>query len=219
VKAVVVASGDADPRDADRLADAELVVAADGGAGWLDAVGHRPDLLVGDLDSADPELVARLAAAGTVIERHAADKDATDAELAVASAVAAGADSVLMLGALAGARLDHEMANLLMLGDPRWQDQLQDLRIVRGGTTVRALRGAGTLELELPVGGIVTLLPLGGGASGVTTGGLRYPLRGEALRLGRSRGVSNLVERLPASVSAEDGMLLVIEIATQGDEQ
>ena len=62
------------------------LVAADGGAAWLDGAGRRPDLLVGDLDSAHHALVERLSAAGTVIERHPADKEASDTELAIEAA-------------------------------------------------------------------------------------------------------------------------------------
>jgi len=211
VKAVVVAGGDVDTRDVDELDGADLVVAADGGAAWLDGVGRRPDLLVGDLDSAAPELVERLAAAGTPIERHAVEKDATDAELALERAVEAGADRVVVLGALGGERLDHELANLMLLADPRWRGRLADLRMVRGGTRVRALHSGDEMRIEAPAGATVTLLPVGGDATGVTTRGLRFGLRGEPLHFGRSRGLSNVVADLQASVSLEDGVLLVIE--------
>jgi thiamine pyrophosphokinase len=61
----------------------------------------------------------------------------------------------------------------------------------------------------------VSLLPVGGDALGVRTDGLLFPLAGEALRFGRSRGVSNEVAAAPASVSLEDGVLLVIETAKE----
>ena len=40
-------------------------------------------------------------------------------------------------------------------------------------------------------GAVLTLLALGGPASGVTTDGLRWPLRAETLQPGSTRGVSN----------------------------
>ena len=54
-------------------------------------------------------------------------------------------------------------------------------------------------------------------AGGITTGGLRYPLRGEELAAGTSRGLSNEVIEPPATVTVEDGLLLAIEIA--GEER
>ncbi len=210
VRAIVVADGEPAAGDAGLLDGVDLVVAADAGAGWLAALGRRPDLLVGDLDSVDPGLVEELAAAGVPIERHPAHKDASDTELALERAVAGGADRVVILGALGGARLDHELANLLLLADPAWQ-RLADLRIVRERTVVRALHAGASLALEAPIGAVVTLIPIAGDADGVRTTGLRYELHGDPLRIGRSRGLSNVVVQRPASVSLERGTLLVIE--------
>jgi thiamine pyrophosphokinase len=211
VKAVVVAAGDADARDAAHLAGAELLIAVDGGARWMESVGVLPDLLLGDLDSVEPALVERLRAADVEVERHPVEKDESDAELAIERAVTAGADQIVVIGALGGARLDHQLANLFLLADRRWQGALRDLRMVRGGTVVRALHGGGRLELEAESGGLVTLLPVAGDAGGVRTDGLRFALDGQLLAFGRSRGLSNQVERAPASVSLERGTLLVIE--------
>jgi thiamine pyrophosphokinase len=213
VKAVVVADGEPDARDADQLADADLIVAADGGARWLDAIGVRPHLLIGDLDSVDPDLIVRLAAEGVSVERHPVDKDASDAELALDRATASGADEVVVLGALGGERLDHELANLFLLADPSWQ--VRNLRVVRGGTVVRAVLGGEQLSLLGAIGDLVSLLPIGGDAEGVRTAGLRFPLSGECLRLGPSRGLSNRVVDQPASVSLERGTLLVVETASE----
>ncbi|MGH2455376.1 MAG: thiamine diphosphokinase [Candidatus Limnocylindria bacterium] len=216
MRAVVVAGGDPEASDARWLEGAGLVVAADAGAAWLERVGRRPDLLVGDLDSVEPALVERLERAGVAVERHPVDKDASDAELAVSRAAHAGATSIVVLGALGGGRLDHELANLLLIADPDWVGAGHDLRIVRGGTLVRAVHGGERLGLEAGVGGIVTLLPVGGDAEGVETDGLRFLLAGERLRFGRSRGLSNEVVAVPASVALAGGTLLVVERTTEG---
>jgi thiamine pyrophosphokinase len=208
VKAIVVAGGNAAPQDAALLAGADLVIAADSGAHWLDSSGVDPDLVIGDMDSIDPALLDRLAARGTEVERHPADKEASDLELAMSRAAAAGADEVVILGALRGERLDHELANLLLLVDGEWDGI--DVRVVRGGTTVSSLRGGSRRELGGAAGDLVTLLPVGD-ATGARTDGLRYPLVGETLHAGRSRGLSNEVEHAPASVSLDGGTLLIIE--------
>jgi thiamine pyrophosphokinase len=46
---------------------------------------------------------------------------------------------------------------------------------------------------------------------GVTTIGLRYPLRDEDLAMGPPRGLSNVVDAVDARVSIRDGLLLLIE--------
>jgi thiamine pyrophosphokinase len=215
MRAVVVASGELVAGDAAWLVHADMVIAADGGAGLLDRMGQRPDLLVGDLDSIDPALAERLAADGVPIERHPADKEASDTELAVTSALDAAATEVVILGAVGGDRLDHELANLLLLADPALAGR--DVRAARGQTTVRAVHGGERLELQGAAGDVVTLLPVGGDATGITTVGLRWPLEGAALTMGRSRGLSNEVVRAPASVRVEHGTLLVVVTALRGE--
>ena len=215
MKVVVVASGELVASDAAWLDDAELVIAADGGAGSLDRMGRTPDRLVGDLDSVDPELAERLAAGGTRIDRHPVDKEASDTELAVEEAHGAGATAVVLLGAMGGSRLDHELANLLVLADPALAGR--DMRAVRGGTQVRALHAGDRLVLSGSMGDLVTLLPIGGDAAGVTTEGLRWQLDEATLRMGRSRGLSNEVVGAPASVRITDGTLLVVETAAEGE--
>lgn len=132
-------------------------------------------------------------------------------ELAVEAAVSAGATAVTIVAALGGPRLDHELANLLLLADPGWGRRGVELRIVRGATSVRALHGPGSASLAGAPGGGVTLLPVGGDATGVCTTGLRYPLDDEPLLLGRARGLSNVIETSPAGVRLATGTLLIIE--------
>jgi thiamine pyrophosphokinase len=211
---VVVASGPMPEGDAHWLDAADLVIAADGGAVTLDGLGRHPDRLVGDLDSTPPVLVARLEAQGVPVERHPTDKEATDTELALAAARAAGASEIVVLGGLGGDRLDHELANLLLLADPSLEGR--DVRIVSGHTSVRLVSGGGSLALDGVDGDLVSLLPIGGDAAGVTTAGLRWGLHGATLPIGASRGISNEIVTAPASVSLEDGILLVVEIAIQG---
>ena len=211
MKAVVVAAGELDPADVAHVDAAELTIAADGGAESLERIGRGPQVLIGDLDSVDPRLEERLEQGGTRVERHPVDKEASDTELAVEAAFAAGATEVTLLGATGGERLDHELANLLLLADRAFAGR--GLTAVRGAARVTALHGGDRHELGGSPGDLVTLLPVGGDAEGVTTDGLRWPLDAATLELGRSRGLSNEVVTSPASVRLETGVLLVIETA------
>lgn len=207
MNAVVAAHGIVDERDAALALSADLVVAADGGALHLMRWGVAPAVVVGDMDSLDEATLAGLAARGARIERHPADKDESDLELALARAVELGARRITVLGAFGG-RIDYTIANSLLLADGRWAGV--DLRAVLGATTVRPLRGPSELRIEAGRGAVVSLLPLGR-AAGITTEGLRFPLADGALREGASRGVSNEVIAVPARVRLRDGVLLVVE--------
>lgn len=214
MKAVVVASGELDPADALYLDGADLTIAADGGAASLDGLGRTPQLLIGDLDSVDVSLVERLERGGTRVERHPLDKEASDTELAVEAAFAAGAAEVTLLGAAGGERLDHELANLLLVADAAFAGLA--LRAVRGASRVTAVHGGQLHPLDGRPGDLVTLLPVSGDASGVTTAGLRWSLDAATLAMGRSRGLSNEIVSTPASVRLEKGVLLLIETARRG---
>lgn len=212
MRAVVVAHGDAAISDRDVAASADLLVAADGGALLCAEWGLQPQLVVGDLDSLGVEGAEQLGRAGTRVIGYPVDKDESDTEIAVRCALDAGATDIVVLAALGGERLDHELANVLFLSDPRLRGRA---RLVRGGTTVRSLAPGAPLLLQGRPGDLVTLLPLSE-ADGVVTEGLRFPLHGEPLRAGSTQGLSNVIAVAGASVRITHGQLLVIE-TTQED--
>jgi thiamine pyrophosphokinase len=188
---------------------ARIVVAADGGARLADPLALRIDHWVGDGDSLGRDELDELRAAGVPIELVAADKDESDTELAVLAAVTRGATDVTILGGLGGPRLDHALANVALLGHPALQGKTA--RILADRSRVTLLTGPATLELKGRIGDLVSLLPLGGDADGVTTDGLRFPLRDEQLKAGPARGLSNVRLTQVSRVRVVRGRLLVVE--------
>ena len=221
--AVVVADGDVPTRDALDAAwpgwadDIDLVVAADGGLVRARTIGLEPTLLVGDLDSLDAGALAQARADGLTVHRSPAAKDESDAELALVEALDAGAGRVTILGAFGGSRIDHELANIWLLAHPATVGARVELLDDRArATLIVAPAGEApvTRHLPGPVGGTVSLLPFGGDAIGITTHGLRYPLRDEPLVTGPARGLSNVRESPDAAVTLRQGRILVVETPT-----
>ncbi len=188
--------------------DVDLVVAADGGARHAATLGLRIDRWVGDGDSIAPGDLDRLAAAGVRIDRAPVEKDETDAELALRAVLASDPPRITILGALGGARLDHELGNIWLLAHPGLAGR--DAVLLDGRSRIR-LAGPGAVSLAGRVGDVISLLPFGGDASGITTRGLRYPLTGEPLRVGQSRGLSNVRDAPDAGLTLEEGRLLIVE--------
>ena len=182
----------------------DIIVAADGGARHALAAGLTPAHVIGDLDSVPAEIRARLEAAGTVFHIHPPTKDETDLELALLWATAQGADEIVVLGALGG-RPHQALANLLLLTLPALTGHA--VLVHSGDWEIRLLRGGETLRLRGHPGDTLSLLPLGGDAEGVTTRGLAYPLHDETLRFGPARGVSNVFAGEAIAVTLEKGML------------
>jgi thiamine pyrophosphokinase len=172
------------------------------------ALGLRVDRIVGDFDSADAGAVDAAVAAGAVIERHPAAKDATDLELAIDTAARSGASRIIVVGG-GGGRVDHLLANMLLLASPQWASfEIEawfgpHVIVVHGGRGPRAVQGA--------PGSIVTLLPVGGAARGIVTDGLEYPLTREDLEPGTTRGVSSVMLSSTATVTLETGTLIVVQ--------
>jgi thiamine pyrophosphokinase len=187
--------------------DADVVIAADGGATRLATTGRRPDLVVGDMDSLAPDAKRDLERAGVGFEVHPHEKEQTDAELALDAAVKRGADEIVVVGAFAGTRLDHMIGNVLLLAHEDFA--AIDVALVTERATFRSLLGPGILELEGAPGDWVTLEPLSEVVRGVATDGLRYPLRHEELVRGSTRGVSNELTERRGSVEVGTGLLLV----------
>lgn len=194
-----------------------LVVAADGGARHAAPLGLRIDIWVGDGDSVDRDMLASLVAEGIEIRRFPTDKDASDTELAIGTAVERGADSIVVLGGLGGPRLDHGLANIGLLALPALRERPSV--ILDGTNRVSALFApgpdGGVVQRPLggPIGDGVSLLPIGDGVEGVTTGGLAYPLADEGLPAGPARGLSNLRTSPDAWVALRRGGLLIVETA------
>lgn len=204
---IVFAGGDAPPASVrDHLPASALAIAADSGLEHAQALDRAVDLVVGDLDSVDRAALDRAVAAGAAVDAHSPDKDATDLELALDAAVARGARTVTVVGGHGG-RVDHFLANALLLGHDRydtttieaWIDTAH-IAVVRDDSTI-----AGT------VGSLCTLLAVGGPASGVTTHRLRFPLRDATLLPGSSWGVSNELLEPTARVTVTTGTVLCIQ--------
>jgi thiamine pyrophosphokinase len=218
MRVIIVAAGQAGEGQEWRrwVRAGDLVIGADGGAARALGWGLVPDLVVGDLDSLPETERAALEARGCEFVIHPRAKDETDLELALVQAVERGAQEIVVLGALGG-RLDHTLANLLLLTLPRLAGVV--VRIVAGGEEAILVHGGGALVLDGAPGDVVSLLPLGGDARGVTTAGLAWPLRGETLPFGYSRGVSNEMTAAAARVELEAGYLLAIHHAGPAPHQ
>ena len=207
VVALVFAGGDPPEKGlASQLAAGALVIAADSGVEHAQALGRHIDVAVGDFDSVAPEALAQAEAQGARLLRHPAEKDATDLELALDVAAARGATHVTIVGGYGG-RIDHTLANLLLLGADRFAAFELDAWFGTGHVTV--IRHVA--RLEGAPGAYVSLLAVDGPARGVSTSGLRYPLHDAVLLPGSTLGVSNELVAPVAEVSVGTGAVVAVQ--------
>lgn len=72
--------------------------------------------------------------------------------------------------------------------------------------------GSGLDVIDGKKGDLVSLLPFDARVEGVATEGLEYPLRGETLERGSTRGVSNVMLEERAQVLSTRGKLLIVHL-------
>ncbi len=187
------------------LKDAGLIIAADSGAMHLSGFNIVPHILVGDFDSAGPEVFSQVSPK-TQIVRFPVEKDMTDSELAVKTALEKGATHIVLLGAV-GTRADHSLSNIFLLKklldsgiNAVIADEHNEIRLINKSITIKREEGC-----------YISLLPINGSAKGVTTTGLYYPLHNATLEVGSSLGISNTFLENEAQVTLDEGYLLVIK--------
>jgi thiamine pyrophosphokinase len=207
---VIFANGALAPGDWVRpyLESATAVIAADGGTAHLLALDLRPDVVIGDLDSAAAGAIDALRQAGVKVLVHPENKDESDLELALQYALDNYDEEIILLGALGG-RLDQLLANVFLLVAPFLAGR--PLRLVDRFQTARVL-GRGENRINGAPGDLVSLLPLGGDVHVARTTGLAWPLADEALVQGLSRGISNRLTAGTATVTVADGTLLCVHL-------
>ena len=186
-------------------AAADLVLCADGGCRHAQALGLRPHVVLGDLDSLPPEAEAKLRAEGAGFVVHPRAKNETDLELGLLYAAERGATAITVVGAWGG-RIDHALGNLFLLAHPQLAEI--DVRIVSATQVVVLVRRE--TRFRGSPGDLLSLLPLSGDVRGITTTGLAYPLRDDTLLLGPARGISNVFTEPVATVRLNSGLLLAV---------
>ncbi len=206
VTAIVVCGGPApDPGVAALLPASAVVIAADSGLDHAVTLGLAVTTVVGDMDSVSAPALKRARAEGLAIVEHSRDKDATDLDLALS--IAAGlADRVVVVDPGLG-RLDHSIANTLLLGAERFAGI--ELVAYSGSGMITVVRG--TKRLAGAAGDHVSLLAVGSAAHEVTTEGLRWPLEAASLEPGSTLGVSNELVGARVSISVGRGVVLAVQ--------
>ena len=189
-----------------------LVIAVEAGMEFFYKEKMIPDYIVGDFDSVEPEILHSfqnmVQERRPVILQFQPEKDETDTELAIRTAMAQGSHCIHLLGAT-GSRMDHVIGNFHLLGAAMQRGV--DCRIVDKHNRVRMISQGIAIKREDQYGSYVSLFPFSPQVKGLTLTGFKYPLDHDTLECYHSLGVSNEIVENEAEISFEDGVLLVIE--------
>ncbi|MCI0551940.1 MAG: thiamine diphosphokinase [Anaerolineae bacterium] len=183
----------------------DYIICADGGTHHALALGLKPNLVIGDMDSINKDEWQDLEKSGISIELFPRDKNETDLELAIHRALELEPKEILILGALGG-RLDQTLGNIVLLTvslhasrSIRIDDGVEEIFFCRDQAQVHGRSGD-----------IVSLIPWGNPVHGIQSQDLKWQLQNETLYPDKTRGISNEMTSDTASVSIEAGLLLIV---------
>ena len=178
----------------------DLVIAADGGYDTLSALGIKPDLLLGDMDS--------ISSADADIEKlvYPVRKDETDSFLAYREGVRRGYGEFMLYGCVGG-RAYHTYSNYALLAYAC--EHGHKMTLIDSHTTAFALKN-GSVILGGKRSSHLSVFAFGDAARGVTIRGAEYEALDVTLTPSYPLGVSNRFADGDVSVSVEDGVLLIM---------
>ncbi|MGF7047491.1 thiamine pyrophosphokinase [Paenibacillus sp. DS2015] len=185
----------------------DFIIGADRGALFLIEHGLHPDISVGDFDSVTNEEKDKIRSmSGNILSCDPIDKALTDTELAFEIALKEKPTQILIIGGT-GTRLDHTLANIQML--KLSLEHHTSCMIMDANNCINITNSI--LEVNRIGYTYVSLLPLTLEVTGITLKGFEYPLTNATLTMGHSLGISNRLIADKATVSIQDGLLLVIQ--------
>lgn len=189
----------------------QCVVSVDGGLKYTEKLGLTPSAVVGDFDTVDPLLLQRYRdIPGILWDVHKPEKDETDTELAINTAMKLGCTHLTLLGATGG-RLDHEWSNLHLL--KLCLDHGVNACLLDSQNKVYLLSEGKTFCQSKVYGTYISFLPLTEQVHGITLKGFKYPLNKKDIHMGAEAGlcVSNEIVEEKAVITFDDGILICVE--------
>ncbi len=184
----------------------DLVICCDAGMRHAKALGIDPDYIVGDFDSASPEVLEYYQQKNIPIRQFPTRKNETDMELGIFLALEQGATDLILFGGI-GDRFDHTLANAHYL-----------LALLKKGVRARLVDEKNCVEVigkhltvQGKVGDLVSTIPLSMEVKGITLKGFSYPLTEYDLTLDDDYiAVSNVLAEETAEIDIREGYLYVI---------
>lgn len=185
----------------------DLRIAADGGYANAMLLGERIDIAVGDFDSFSKQKIDE----GVELVEFPKDKDLTDSQICIETAISRGANEIILIGGLSG-RLDHTLANLAILQD-LCQRHIHGY-ITDGNNRAHFIRSTSHLVARSAYK-YLSLIAADETCKGVSIQGCKYELKNQPIHRRLQFAVSNEITGNCALISVKKGGLYIIESRQQ----
>ena len=182
----------------------DIKIAADSGYENAIDLGEKPDILLGDFDSISVRPDKDIETVEVPSE-----KDFTDTQLAIETAVRKGADDIVIIGGLSG-RLDHTLSNLSALED-LWSKRIHAVA-TDGFNRVRYIDSSSALIPHSHYK-YLSVIAVSDVLKGVDIEGCKYTLKNAKISRSFQFAVSNEIVGNCALIAIRKGKAFIVESA------
>ena len=183
----------------------DYVICADGGLEKAKKYGITPDLIIGDFDSIDPDILKEYEKR-IPFEKYPSEKDWTDMELAIESAISKGYKNLVLAGAT-GTRLDHTLGNIMLM--EKYFMAGVNIKIIDNNNEMRIISDNTDLLLVGKEGHYISLIPLTDSIQGLYLKGFKYPLDNVNVQRGSTLCISNQIRGKAGKIKLRQGKAIL----------
>lgn len=187
------------------LKKVDFIIAADKGCECLYNYNIIPDLLLGDFDSANKEILDNAKLKIKEILEFPPEKDYTDTEIAIMEAVKRGAEKIYLFGAT-GSRMDHTLGNIGLLLTYKKKGVI--LEIIDNNN--RFYLSKNNMILQGKHGETISFHALSDKVVNLEIKGGKYKLENYDMSLLEPRAICNEFVYTPIEISYDTGELLIV---------
>lgn len=183
------------------------IIGVDKGLEIIDSIEVKPDLVIGDFDSAKEGIRGKyINSPGAIILNP--EKDFTDTHVAVIEALKLNPQSITIIGAT-GTRIDHLMGNISLL--KLCLDKGVEAAIIDEHNKIRMIDRRLVIKKEKQYGKYISCIPFSDEVSGIYLSGFKYGLDNATITKDETIGISNELREEEGHIIVGKGYLLIME--------
>ncbi len=162
-------------------------------------------LALGDFDSVSKRELQKIKKKAQEIITFKKEKDYTDTELGLNEVIKKGYKNITLLG-VTGTRLDHSLANILLL--ERYEKKDRQIKIVDQNNEISLLK-PGKTKIEVRQYQYISFISLSN-FSTLSLNGFKYPLINKKIKRGQTLCLSNELIKREGIIEVKKGRILLI---------
>lgn len=178
----------------------DFILAADGAANWLIRYKTIPNMVVGDLDGIQKNVLCKIPKERVL---RIKDQYSTDLEKVFLWAIQNNFRDTIVVG-MGGKRIDHTLSNFHLIW--RFVKKI-NIEVVHDGWSAIPIQNQ-KMKFGVEVGMTISLIPFST-CRGITLKGFQYNLKNASMKLGEV-GVSNVAAKKQVEVEIKRGSVVVV---------